>query len=175
MKSLYRKIYNMTSPIFQYIYQPYTILVDAEDAELLINHFSSVRKQAYPRTAIRAVDLWFGKENGGAVSLHRFLMKALPGQVVDHINGNPLDNRKSNLRIVTAHQNSMNRGDTVGRKLPKGVYLRKANKFKPFIAGIRHCGQYINLGAYETVEQAANAYRTAADLLFNKHARTGVN
>lgn len=159
---------------FTYVVGDYKIIVDEEDSEILVNHFSSVRKQAYPRTAIRAVDLWFGKSNGGAVSLHRYLMKALPGQIVDHINGNPLDNRKANLRFVTAQQNGMNRGNTVGRKLPKGVYIRKANKHRPYIAGIRHQGLYVNLGAFSTVEEASNAYRLAADFLFNKHARKEV-
>ena len=157
---------------FVYVAGEYNIIVDMEDSAVLVTHFSSVRKQAYPRTAIRAVDLWFGKDNGGAVSLHRYLMKALPGQIVDHINGNPLGNRKSNLRFVTAQQNGMNRGNTKGRVLPKGVYMRKENRFKPYCAGIRHHGVYIHLGAYETVEQAAQSYEYAAEALFREYVRS---
>lgn len=41
--------------------------------------------------------------------MHRFLMNPPDGMVVDHINGNSLDNRKSNLRIVTNAQNMQNR------------------------------------------------------------------
>src|SRR4051812_25890520 len=41
--------------------------------------------------------------------MHRFIMNAEKGQIVDHINGNKLDNRKSNLRFVTASQNAQNR------------------------------------------------------------------
>lgn len=160
---------------FVFVVGNYTILVDKEDEELLIQHFSSVRKQAYPRTAVRAVDLWFGKENGGAVSLHRYLMKAQPGQIVDHINGNPLDNRKANLRFVTAQENGMNRGSNKNKKLPKGVMYRKANKHRPYVACIRHHGLLVHLGAYETVEQAKKAYDTAASLLFNEYVRTEVN
>lgn len=42
--------------------------------------------------------------------MHRLLMAAPPGLVVDHINRDSLDNRKSNLRLVTVQQNACNRG-----------------------------------------------------------------
>lgn len=160
---------------FCYVVGEFTIIVDKEDEALLLQHFSSVRKQAYPRTAIQAVDLWFGKANRGAVSLHRFLMKAQPGQIVDHINGNPLDNRKRNLRFVTAQENGMNRGPNVKKELPKGVMYRAANKHRPYVAYIRHQGLLVHLRAYETVEEAKKAYDSAASLLFNQHARTETN
>lgn len=43
------------------------------------------------------------------VKLHRLVMDAPKGKVVDHINGNPLDNRKCNLRICSAQENALNR------------------------------------------------------------------
>jgi len=46
--------------------------------------------------------------NGKWVRMHRYIMRVESGKVVDHINRNGLDNRRSNLRICTQQQNSLN-------------------------------------------------------------------
>jgi hypothetical protein len=43
------------------------------------------------------------------VSLSRFVMNAKEGEIIDHINRNPLDNRRKNLRIVNKRQNNLNK------------------------------------------------------------------
>lgn len=90
------------------------------------------------------------------VWLHRELMKPQTGEVVDHINRNPLDNRKENLRIVNRKKNMENqklsRKNTSG---VKGVYWNKqASKWQAYI---RHNQKQINLGVYNTIEEAAQA------------------
>jgi len=54
-------------------------------------------------------------ENGNTQLLHRRIMNPPKGLVVDHMNGNPLDNRRENLRVVTQSENSMNK-----RSKPRG-------------------------------------------------------
>ena len=55
------------------------------------------------------------------IFLHRFLLKATPGQIVDHINRNPLDNRRANLRFATARQNALNADHALSASGYRGV------------------------------------------------------
>lgn len=71
----------------------------------------------------------------------------------DHINHNTLNNRKSNLRIVTCNQNQWN------QKNPKGYYWRKANK--KYMAQIKLNGKQIYLGLFRTADAAHSAYLQA--------------
>lgn len=102
--------------------------------------------------------------------LARVLMSCPKGMQVDHINGNSLDNRLENLRIVTARQNSLNAASPKNKtnSLPKGVTF-SANK-KSFIAQINIHRTVYNLGTHATVELAEEAYKEAADKFFGKFA-----
>jgi hypothetical protein len=82
------------------------------------------------------------------ISLHRYIMNAPENLVVDHINHNPLDNRKSNLRICTMLQNNHNKkrqNDDIG------VYKMKNGKY---IVRLFYKGKILNLGTYENKEYA---------------------
>lgn len=64
--------------------------------------------------------------NKKAVSMSRYIMKYDGKNIVDHINGNKLDNRKENLRIVTYAQNNMNKTKSENKSSKYiGVYFRK--------------------------------------------------
>ena len=82
----------------------------------------------------------------------------------DHINRNPLDNRKINLRVVTHQENAMNRGmfknNTSGYK---GVCWdgSTTNKLKKWQARINLNGKFKNLGRFLTKEEAAIVYNQA--------------
>ncbi len=59
--------------------------------------------------------------------ISRFIMGAEKGDIVDHINGNTLDNRKCNLRIVTTRENCQNRHDERTSRFP-GVHWDKSKQ-----------------------------------------------
>lgn len=89
---------------------------------------------------------------------------------VDHINGNTLDNRSSNLRGVTTSQNGMNRGRMSNNKSGyKGVSWHK--KSERFRANICVNQVRMHVGQYKTALEAARAYNSAALDLHGKFAR----
>lgn len=102
--------------------------------------------------------------NNKAVLLHRFIMGCPKNMVVDHINGNTLDNRKQNLRICTKLQNQYNQKKHKGKSHSKykGVTFRKELKSKPWEAFIYKDRKSKRLGYFITEKEAALAYNEAA-------------
>lgn len=90
---------------------------------------------------------------------------------IDHINGNKLDNRASNLRSVTHRQNCHNtRVKSCSSIGLKGVVLTH-NKTNPFAARIRVDSKRLHLGYYRTPEEAFAAYSRAARKYRGEFAR----
>jgi hypothetical protein len=94
-----------------------------------------------------------------------------PAQELDHINGDPDDNRIANLRLSTRSQNMANTGvpsnNTSG---VKGVeWNPQCGKWK---ASVRTKGKRIHLGLFANKDDAAAAYRKAAVKIFGEFART---
>ena len=102
-------------------------------------------------------------------SLHRVLLGAKDGETVDHINGNPLDNRRSNLRICTQLENSRNRKITGGSSQFKGVSLDI--EVGRFSALIRINKVLKHLGYFDNEADAARCYNAAATEYFGEFAR----
>jgi hypothetical protein len=101
--------------------------------------------------------------------LHRLIAQASRGEVVDHANGDPLDNRRENLRIADLSQNSWNRVAQHSKRsgLPKGVF-RQGERYR---AHITARGIGYSLGVFDTALAAAEAYSEAAKVLHGEFAR----
>ena len=103
--------------------------------------------------------------------LHRELTECPDDLVVDHANGNGLDNRQENLRICTRSQNMMSRGKTSQNSTGfKGVYKTGDSKLNPYSAKIQKDKKVYCLGHYKTAEGAARAYDRKAIELFGEYA-----
>lgn len=105
--------------------------------------------------------------------MHRVIANPADNEVVDHINGNTLDNRRSNLRPCLQRDNSRNRRiPRVKSKTStfKGVW--KDIRRKGWLASIRVNYRTVHLGAFSTEELAAIAYDNAAKLHFGEFANT---
>jgi HNH endonuclease len=109
------------------------------------------------------------------IFLHRFILDAPKDMVVDHINGDPLDNRRCNLRVCTRHQNAMNQKKRKTQVGFKGVRKRVYGKLKNKItweARIKVDYKEICIGYFKIAEDAAKAYDIAARHYFGEYANT---
>ncbi len=104
------------------------------------------------------------------ISMHREIMHAPKGILVDHRNCESLDNRRSNLRFATCAENIRNRRK---RKNLTSQYLG-VHFYKPrsnWESRIQHGEKRIRLGRFDSEIDAAKAYDEAAKRLFGEFAR----
>jgi hypothetical protein len=112
--------------------------------------------------------------------MSRMIMDAKRGEVVDHINNDPLDNRRSNLRISTHQQNTWNRrksrtyhGSPPTSKfmgVTKSTTKKKGKEYNYWRAQINHDGKIRYIGQFETEKEAAEAYDKEAQKLRGEYA-----
>jgi len=109
-------------------------------------------------------------EKGKTIFMHREIMQAPAGMVVDHIDGNPRNNYRSNLRVCTPAENISNTAKRAGASSRfKGVFLlRKTGKW---CAKIQFEGRSIWLGTFDDEVEAARAYDRKAVEIFGRFAR----
>ena len=141
-----------------------TFLIDDEDYEIVSKRTWYLSPDGY----VKRCELVEGKKK--TVSVHRLVMNAPAGMQVDHINRNPLDNRKENLRICTASQNACNRPKLRTNKSGyKGVaWDYKSNKWR---VQIDFEGNKTNVGCFTDPREAHRAYCEKAKELQGEYAR----
>lgn len=83
--------------------------------------------------------------------VHRIVMGCVrgDGRIVDHIDGDRLNNTRSNLRLVTAAENTQNRHQ---RRPHRGAYIQRSGRWQ---ACVQANGKKVSLGTYDTPEEAA--------------------
>jgi len=137
-------------------------IVDTACLSLIQMHNWYFSKRGYAVTNCRT------EEGRITVTMHRVILGNPVCSHIDHINGDKLDNRLSNLRMCTAAQNSMNRGNNKGKKY-KGVSWHK--RWLKFQAYIKADGVLLALGYYNSEDEAALAYNEAAIRLHGEFAK----
>lgn len=123
--------------------------------------------------SIKNVDGYVGRATEcGSVTilLHRFILNAPDDKQVDHINNNPLDNRKENLRLCDQTQNNMNARKRIrASSRYKGVtFDRVNNKWRAQISINKKAK---NLGRFNTEKEAALEYNRVAFQVYGEFAK----
>jgi len=132
--------------------------IDKEDIYLIINRniFISSGYACY-------------KYNNESFRLHRDILKCSDDFEIDHINGDRLDNRRSNLRIATRSENSCNTVRKNNLSGQKGVSYLKHNK--KWIAQISKNRKKYYLGCFESKFDAIKVYQDKAKELHGEFAK----
>ena len=121
-------------------------IVDEECYYNLIQYKWCLQQQGYV----------IGKVKDKLLLLHRYILNYDGKDYIDHINNNPLDNRKNNLRIVTPSQNNMNK---ISNKNSTSKYIGVSwsNKENKWQSNIKVDGKQMNLGRFKCEIEAAKA------------------
>ena len=107
------------------------------------------------------------------IYMHRYIMKYIGKNSIYHINGNKLDNRIENLRIVTPYQNSLNKLKQNNKSSKYiGVYYDKDNK--KWRASIKFKSKTINLGRFDNELEAAKCRDYATKKYFGDFGRYNI-
>lgn len=144
-------------------------LVDDEDFDYL----SSFRWHAIQ--CKHSPDLWYAvhqesKPKRRRISMHSLLMPHRDGHVVDHVSGDGLDNRRSNLRYATPKENMQNQKRHSDSKSPyKGIW--RAPRCDRWGVQIYHNKKRHYLGLFKDPVDAARVYDFVARQVFGPFAR----
>lgn len=146
-------------------------VVDACDADLAGLRWYCLER--YPEKFYARRDVKVNNKNT-SLYIHRIVVERMIGralqakEVVDHIDGDSLNNRRSNLRVTDQSGNCRNRKLTAKNKLGYKGVCEVGGKFR---ASIFVNGKRIRLGQFESAEAAHDAYCEAAKHYYGEFAR----
>lgn len=141
--------------------------VDDEDYGALSKYKWCADSKGYPVRSEKRSET--GRTYRKMILMHRVILDAKPDQWVDHKDGNPLNNQKSNLRYADRTKNQRNRKTPISNKSGyKGVWFDKRRK--RFVASIKTGGRTYTK-RFETAIEAAEHYNKRAVELFGDFAR----
>jgi len=146
-----------------------TAIIDADDVPLIDawawHVVAGPKRRCYAQRSGQVA----GKKY--SVAMHRVIAGAMPGEDVDHVDGDGLNNRRANLRRCSTSQNMANIGARSDNALGvKGVYASRTPG--KYTATIQHHGQSRHLGTFTSIADAKAAYDAAAQVAFGEFARS---
>jgi hypothetical protein len=151
--------------------QGYEAVIDAADVLLVAGFNWLTRTAPYTAYAARNGREVLGERKGKVVFLHQAIFPPKDGFVIDHIDGDGLNNRRENLRYATKAENGRNsrkkKNNTSGFK---GVYLhRQSGRWQARISTGKPTQR--SLGMFSTPEEAHEAYVKASAEMHGEFGR----
>lgn len=176
----YKQMYRHGKILERTTFDPNEIFIYGEYVELALYDINSTE---IARTILNKEDLckvverkWYFS-GGYVVSdtvkrgelMHRIITSCPDGMIVDHVNRNPLDNRRENLRVCTQRENVFNSGIRSDNKTGHtGVIFRKREKL--WFSYISIDGKQVSLGYHKTKKQAIKARREGEEKYYGEYA-----
>lgn len=134
-----------------------SFIIDKEDKDRVLNLIWNIRIKGSNQKSFYVV-------SGQSIYLHRFILNVSNAVEVDHINGDALDNRKSNLRIASRSLQIINTRPRENITGYRGVSLDKRNgKYK---AEIQYLGKRYCTKTFNTMEEAVFARKCLEEIIF---------
>ena len=142
--------------------EEFTTFVSTSDLPKILEFSRSwyVNSQSGPDDLFRVEGRVNSSEGIKRISLHRFIMNAPEALEVDHIDNNPLNNVRDNLRLATPHQNQQNRTGAM-RNSKSGVRGVSFSKEWGWRAQIAFYGKQKHLGWFKSMEAAESVVKAA--------------
>lgn len=130
------------------------VIIDEEDFESIDKINSKIYVVKECNTYYACFKEYLGNRKTKTIYLHRFLVGFPSGKVVDHADGNGLNNRRSNIRVCTRSENQQNKFNKI-QEFPRGVHFHKIAK--KYQARVKMNNKHYHLGLFEEIEDASAA------------------